>query len=115
MSTVLTEPAPDPLWRRVIAGPATRGGRLSAWITGAVMGVLALIGGLSAAGVPDKGWGVRLALGLTGLFAVATAVVAGGIAVRAIRYGERSVVLLAPLLFGGVCLIFLVGELLFPH
>jgi hypothetical protein len=79
------------------------------------MGVLALIGGLSLAGVPERGWGAQLALGLTGLLAVATAIVAGGIAVRAILHGERSIVLLAPLLFGGVCLIFLVGELLLPH
>jgi hypothetical protein len=103
---------PVPLWRRVIAGPSTRDGRFSAWLTGAAMGVV--VGGLAVADVPDWGWGSQLAVGLTGLLAVLTAVVAGGIAVRAIVRGDRSIVLLAPLLFGGVCLSILVGEL-FPH
>jgi len=77
--------------------------------------LLALVGGISTTDVQDRGWAAQLALGLPGFLAVVTAVVAGGIAVRAILHGERSIVLLAPLLFGGVCLVFLVGELFFPH
>ncbi len=112
---VTTGRLPGPLWRRVIAGPSTRAGRISAWVTGAAMGVLALIGGLAAADVPDAGWAAQLALGVTGLAAVVAAAVAGGIAIRAIVLGERSVIMLGPLLFGGVSLMFLIGELLVPH
>ena len=61
------------------------------------------------------GWGARLALGVTGAAAVATALAAGVIAVIAIVKGERSLLLLAPLLFGAFWVIFVLGEFLSPH
>jgi hypothetical protein len=77
--------------------------------------LLVVDGALVAAGVPDWGWGARLALGLSSLVGVVTAVVAGCMAVWAIVKGERSIVVLGPLLFGALCLVFLLGELLSSH
>lgn len=82
---------------------------MAAWLTGAVMAVLALAGGLVAAGVPDWGWGARFTLAFGILAGVTAAVVAGGIALKALAAGERSIVVLAPLLFGTLCLLVLLG------
>jgi len=109
MSTVGVTPAPDALWRRIIAPPSTRAGRWSAWIIGAVIGLLAGVGGLVAAGAPDLGWGALVALGVFGTAAVAIAIVAGGVAVAAIARGERSIVVAGPFLFGAVCFFWVVG------
>lgn len=106
---VAAAPAPDPLWRRVIGFPSTRAGRVAAWLSGGVMAGLALAGGLVAAGVPEWGWGAKLMLALGTLAGVSAAVVAGGVALRALVAGERSIVVLGPLLFGVFCLLFLLG------
>jgi len=45
---------------------------------------------------------------------VLTAIVAGGIAVTALAQGERSIIVLGPLLFGTVCLLFVAGLVLSP-
>lgn len=105
---------PEPLWRRVVGFPSTRAGRWAAWLTGGVMAVLALVGGLVAVDFPE--WGVA-ATGVLVIFALAgvlTAIVAGAIALRAVAKGERSIVVLGPLLFGSYCLLFLLG-LVVPH
>ena len=106
--------APGPLWRRVVGPPSTRAGRLSAWLVGAVIGVLAGVGGLVAAGVPELGWGALIALALSSSAGVLAAIVAGGVAVAAVVRGERSIVVLGPLLFGSTCLRFVLGLLLQP-
>jgi len=104
----------EPLWRRVIAAPSTSSGRGAAWLAGAAMGVLAAAGGLVALGVPEWSWATRLGLALVALAALGLALGAGGLAVQAIVRGERSVVVLGPLLFGAFCLVFVVGELVAP-
>jgi hypothetical protein len=105
----VSEPAPEALWRRIIGPPSTRAGRWSAWIVGAGIGLLAAVGGLVYAGAPDLGWGALVALGLSGIAAVATAIVAGGIALAAFVRGERSIVVAGPFLFGAVCFVWVVG------
>ena len=108
------EGAPEALWRRIIGPPSTRAGRRSAWLVGAVIGVLAAVGGLVTIGVADLGWAAFLVLVLSSLAGVLAAIVAGGMAVRAVAQGERSIIILGPLLFGGVCLMFVVGIVLQP-
>lgn len=73
--------------------------------------MLALVGGLIAAGAADMGWGVRLALILSSAAGVLAAIVGGGVAVTALARGERSITLLGPLLFGGVCLLLVLGTI----
>ena len=63
-----------------------------------------------AAGVAEWGWGAQLVLGLSSVTGVVTAVAAGVIAVTALVKGERSIVLLGPLLFGMSCAAFVLGE-----
>lgn len=115
MSSVpATESAGEPLWRRIIGPPSTRAGRWSAWLVGGVIGVLAAVGGLVAAGAPGLGWGALLALGLSAGIAVVGAIGAGIVAAASVATGERSIVVLGPLLFGSVCFLFVVGLVLQP-
>lgn len=106
--------ASEALWRRVIGPPTTRAGRWSAWLIGAVIGVLAAVGGLVAAGAPDLGWGALLALVLSSSAGVLAAIFAGAVAVAAVFRGERSIVVLGPVLFGSTCLFFVLGLILQP-
>jgi hypothetical protein len=76
--------------------------------------VLALDGGLVAAGLPAWGSGATLVLALTALSAVLAGIVVGFLALGAIVEGERSLVLLGPLLFAVISLMFVVGELVSP-
>jgi hypothetical protein len=115
MSTVrASELAPEALWRRIIGPPSTRAGRWSAWIVGAVIGLLAAVGGLVFIGAPDLGWGALVALALSGVAAVMTAIVAGGMALAAFARGERSIIVAGPFLFGAVCLLWVVGLFVAP-
>ncbi len=110
-----TTPAPEPRRRRVFALPSTR---LGWWAVGLAVGVIALLaldGALAGAGVTDWGWGARLAVGLSSAAAVAAAISAGVIAVTAVVKGERSIVLIGPLLFGAFWVMFVLGEFLSPH
>ena len=110
-----TTPAPEPRRRRVLALPSTR---LGWWTVGLAVGVIALLaldGALAGAGVTDWGWGARLALGLSSAAGIATAISAGVLAVTAVVKGERSLVLLGPLLFGAFWVMFVLGEFLSPH
>jgi len=113
-----TAPAPvrtgRSLLNRIIGPPSTRAGRWSAWLVGAVIGVLAAVGGLVFVGAADLGWGALLLLVLSSAAGVLTGIVAGGVAVAAVAKGERSIVVLGPMLFGTVCLVFLVGVFVTP-
>jgi hypothetical protein len=71
---------------------------------GAVIGVLAAVGGLVIVGAADLGWGALLMLALSSAAGVLTGIVAGGVAVAALAKGERSIIVLGPLVFGTVCL-----------
>ena len=106
---------PRPTRRRVFRLPSTR---LGWWAVGLAAGVIALLavdGALAGAGIVDWGWGARLALGLSSTAGVATAISAGVLAVTAVVKGERSIVLLGPLLFGAFWVMFVLGEFLSPH
>jgi len=106
--------AAEPLWRRIVGPPTTRAGRWSAWLVGAVIGVLAAVGGLVLAGAPDLGWGALLALALSSLAGVLVAIGAGVVAIAAVFRGERSIVVLGPVLFGSTCFFFVLGLLVQP-
>ncbi|MBM2823442.1 MAG: hypothetical protein HW413_2188 [Thermoleophilia bacterium] len=56
--------------------------------------------------ITEWGWGAGLALWLSGAAAVATAIAAGVMAVVAVVKGERSILLLGPLLFGAFWVMF---------
>jgi hypothetical protein len=102
------------LLHRIIGPPSTRAGRWSAWLVGAVIGVLAAVGGLVIVGAADLGWGALLMLALSSAAGVLTGIVAGGVAVAALAKGERSIIVLGPLVFGTVCLVFAVGVFVTP-
>jgi hypothetical protein len=89
-------------------------GRRSAWLVGGVIGVLAAVGGLVAAGAPDLGWAAFAALALASVGGVVAGIFAGAMAVTAVATGERSIVVLGPLLFGAICFVFMVGLVLQP-
>jgi hypothetical protein len=108
------EGAPEALWRRIIGPPTTRAGRWSAWLVGGVIGVLAAVGGLVAAGAPDLGWPALILLVLSSAVGVLVAIVAGIIALSAVREGERSIIIAGPLLFGVVCFLFVAGLVVSP-
>ncbi len=108
--------ASGPSWRPVLAWPSTRAGWWATGLAGGVIALLPLLGAFAGVGVTDWGWGARLALGLSGATAVATAISAGVVAVIAVvRREERSLVLLGPLLFGAFWVMFVLGEFLSPH
>ena len=102
------------LLHRIVGPPSTRAGRWSAWLVGAVFGVLAAVGGLVLAGAADLGWAALLVLVLSSAAGVLTGIVAGGVAVAAVAKGERSIVVLGPMVFGTVCLVFAVGVFVAP-
>jgi hypothetical protein len=81
---------------------------------GGVIGLLAAVGGLVTIGAPDLGWAVFVLLVLASAAGVLAAVVAGGVAVTAVVRGERSIIVLGPLLFGFVCFVWIVGVVLQP-
>ncbi len=107
--------ASEALWRRIVGPPSTRAGRWSAWLVGGVIGLLAAVGGLVAAGAPDLGWAAFLALVLSSAAGVLIGIVAGIIALTAaLTQGERSIIVLGPLVFGAVCLFFVAGLVVTP-
>ena len=77
--------------------------------------LLPILGVIGANVITDPGWGASLAPGLSGAVAVATALAAGAVAVVAVVKGERSILLLGPLLFGAFWVMFVLGEFLSPH
>ncbi len=106
--------APRP-GRRVFALPSTRLGWWAVGLAAAVVALLAFDGVLAGAGFTDWGGSARLALGLSSAAGVATAISAGIVAMIAVVKGERSIVLIAPLLFAAFWVMFVLGEFLSPH
>lgn len=113
-STIQGTTTQQPLWRRIIGPPTTRAGRWSAWIVGGVIGVLAAVGGLVYAGVPDLGAPAVVALVLSSSASVLAAIAAGAMALAAVVRGERSIVVLGPLLMGSTFLVWAVGLFIQP-
>lgn len=101
--------------RRFLALPHARPGWWAVGLAAGVIALLVVLGSLVGAGITEWGWGARLALGLSGAVAVAIAISAAVIAVIAIVKGERSLLLLGPLLFGAFWVMFVLGEFLSPH
>jgi hypothetical protein len=104
-----------PLWRRVLSPPTTRLGWYSLGFVGAVVLLMfalgMAVGALNAAGLPNLAgypWLITMVLFLLGAPALAT-VATGLLAV--IRGGERSIVVLASVLFP---IIVVLGEVLVP-
>jgi hypothetical protein len=110
--------APHPtMWRRVLSLPKTRLGWCSLGFSGAhavvmvalgiASGVLAATGAPNLAGYPWLIIGVVLFVALSpALAGIATGLVA------VIRRGERSILVLAPIL---LVVLFLLAEVLLPH
>lgn len=113
MSTVTPSGAPG---HRFLTWPSTRDGRRAGWLSLAVLGFVLLEGLLVAAGMYDWPRGVRAALGLvTSVPIMLGSILAAVSTVLALGKGDRSVVLLWPLLLGAFALMFVVGEFAFPH
>jgi hypothetical protein len=113
MSTITPAGAPR---HRFLTWPSTRDGRRAGWLSFAVLALIVLEGLLVAAGMYDWSRGVRIALGfVTSVPIMLGSILAAVYTVLALRKGDRSIVLLWPLLLGAFTLMFVVGEFAFPH
>lgn len=75
-----------------------------------------ITGMLGAAGAYDWSRNARIAvLGIPAAGMLLCSLVASVLAVLALREGDRSLVLLWPLLLGATAVLFLVGEFAVPH
>jgi len=81
-------------------------------LAGGVFVLLIIDGVIAATRATD--WVGELALGLSGSNVVAVAISARVTAVIAVVKGERSIILLGPLLFGAFWAMFVLGEFLSP-
>lgn len=95
--------------------PSTRDGKRATWLGAGILGLFVFDAILAALGASDCGDGARLVLGVSGGLAMLGAIVSLVFAVRALRKGDRSIVLLWPLLLGVVAVMFVVGEFLSPR
>lgn len=108
--------APGPTRSRFLARPSTPTGQRAARLSAGVLGLIVLDAILAAAGAYDWSRPVRAALlGVTSLAILLGSIAATVITVLALRRGDRSIVLLWPLLIGAVAIMFIVGEFAFPH
>jgi peptidoglycan/LPS O-acetylase OafA/YrhL len=113
MSTVAPSGTPS---HRFLTWPSTRDGRRAGWLSLAVLGLIALEGLLGWAGMYDWSQGVRIALGfVTSVPIMLGSILAAVYTVLALGKGDRSIVLLWPLLLGAFAAMFVVGECAFPH
>lgn len=106
---------PRSLRNGVFALPSTRDGKRATWLGAGILGLFVFDAILAALGASDCGDGARLVLGVSGGLAMLGAIVSLVFAVRALRKGDRSIVLLWPLLLGVVAVMFVVGEFLSPR
>lgn len=114
MSTVPTSAGPSS--HRFLTWPSTRDGKVAGWLSLGALALIVLEGVLVAAGMYDWPPAVRAVLGLlTSMPVLVGAIVAAVYTVKALRKGDRSIVLLWPLVLGAVALMFVVGEFAFPH
>jgi hypothetical protein len=112
MSTITPAGAPR---HRFLTWPSTRTGTRAAWVSLAVVALFAFDALLAAAGAYDWPLGARLVLGISGGLSIVGALAALGLTLQALRKGDRSIVLLWPLLLGSFAVLFVVGEFAFPH
>ncbi len=101
---------------RILTWPSTRDGRRAGWLSLAPVVLTTVTGMLAAAGAYDWSRSVRIVvLGIPTVGMLVCSLVASVLAVLALREGDRSLVLLWPLLLGAAVVLFLVGEFAFPH
>lgn len=115
MSTIAPAGAPETMRHRFLTWPSTRAGTRAAWIGAGVLVLFVVDGVLAALGASDWGDGARVVLGLSGAAGMIGAIAALVLTLSALRKGDRSIVLLWPLLLGAFALMFVVGEFAFPH
>jgi hypothetical protein len=109
---------PDkPLWRRILNWPSTRLGWWSAGCLAGAFVFLCLFYGLVASG--QRGGETFFSnpmLALTMLAAAGSAIAGGAVASAAIfSKQERSILSVVALAFGFTVVVFVIGEIAFPH
>ncbi|HSG13504.1 MAG TPA: hypothetical protein VLA22_06525 [Gaiellaceae bacterium] len=113
MSIVAPSGAPR---HRFLTWPSTRDGRRAGWLSLGAVGLILLEGLLVLAGLYDWPQGVRFAVGLVmNVPVLLGAILAAVYTVLALRKGDRSIVLLWPLLLGAFAAMFVVAEFAIPH
>jgi hypothetical protein len=114
--SVVPGPVPEPPPHRFLTWPSTGGGKWAGLLSLApvVLGMVTAMFG--AVGAYDWSRSVRIAvLGVPTVGVLLCSLVAGALAVLAFRRGDRSLVLLWPLLLGASVVLFVVAEFTFPH
>lgn len=84
-------------------------------LSAGVVGLFLFDGLLAAVGAYDWRTEARVVLGVTGAAAILGSLLALVLTLSALRKGDRSIVLLWPLLLGAFAVLFVVGEFAFPH
>jgi hypothetical protein len=114
--SVTPTPAREPMPHHFLAWPSTHDGKLAAWLSVVPPGLSMVIGLIGAAGAYDWSRTVRIGvLLIPTLGMLLCSLVAGVLAVLALRKGDRSVVLLWPLLLGVSVVLLVVGEFAVRH
>jgi len=85
------------------------------WLGAGVVGLFMVDALLAGAGAYDWGDGARLILGVSSALGMLAAIASLVYGARALRRGDRSIVLIGPLFLGAMALVFVVGEFAFPH
>ena len=105
------------LWRRVLSWPGTRTGKWSAgFLAGSIAFFLSFYALVAAGQRGGETFFSNPWLSLTILPAAFAAIVSGVLAIVAIvRSQERSLLIIAAMIFGIFVMIFAFGEIVFPH
>lgn len=113
---VVSAPTREPMRHHFLTWPSTHDGKRAGWLSLAPVGLMTVTGPLAAAGAYDWSRNIRfVVLGVPAVGMLLCSLVAGVFAVLALRKGDRSLVLLWPLLLGVSVVLFVVGEFAFPH
>ena len=116
LMSVAPAPGSEAMRHRILTWPSTSNGRRAGWLSLVPACLMTVTGMLGAAGAYDWSRSVRIAvLGIPTVGMLVCSLVASGLAVLALRKGDRSLVLLWPLLLGAAVVLFVVGEFAFPH
>jgi hypothetical protein len=108
--------APASAQDRLLSWPSTRDGMRAAKLSLAVLGLVLLDRVLAAAGYYDESRTGALGVMVVVGFAIVFGAIAADLrAIRALRSGDRSIVLLLPLLPTAAAAIFLVREVVLPN
>ena len=108
-------PAPEPMQHHLLTWPSTRDGRRAGWLSLAAPGLSLVIGTLGAAATDWSRTDRIAVLLIPTVGMLLCALVAGVLAVLALREGDRSLALLWPLLLSVSVVLLVVGEFAVPH